>query len=817
MLRIADCLTVDHDLRLVLLAALICAVGAASTAIVSTRTTSARNAGWWLAMLSLCAAATVWATHFIAMLAYKTRVPITYDAGQTALSFLAGAAVIAAGFAIAVRGRRSAGVRAFGGVILGAGVVVLHYIGMAALRFPGRIWYDTDLVVASVVASTGLGALALWVLFGPRRTHTRIAGAAALIAMTVALHFTAMGAVQISLGFPGQDDVALGMSRAVLAGGVTIASLSVLLIGAVGAIVDQRVSHRLAAESERFRTLAEGAFEGLVVHRDGVIVDTNAVARQILGLGDDEDAAQRSIASWIEALSGDEAAAVDAGGGEPTSSERIVRRADGSSFPAEICRRRMLLADGDEGELLAIRDLTARKESEARIAHLALHDPLTDLPNRRFFAELANKTIATAQRGGECFALLALDLDGFKIVNDMHGHAAGDTLIRESAARINATLRDCDVAARLGGDEFTVLQTSAGQPEQAIRLAERLLEALQEPVRLGHAEVTVSVSIGVALYPVDGETMEELLRHADTALYRAKADGKATCRFFEPQMDAALGARRRLEARLRRAIVEERLSVAYQPVVDSASRSPLGFEALVRWNDEELGAITPNEFIPVAEESGLIMALGEFVLRRACFDAVTWPSALRVAVNLSVVQFRRPGLAATVRRALDDSGLAGDRLELEVTESLLIDNRDEALRILTELKSLGVRIAMDDFGTGYSSLSYLKSFPFDKIKIDRVFVADLQHDDDNACIVQAVAAMGKSLRMRVVAEGVETAGQAAMLEHLQCDELQGFLIAKPMPAAAVARFLRNPHLQAAPPVAEAMPMPPRASPGLVPG
>jgi diguanylate cyclase (GGDEF)-like protein len=477
----------------------------------------------------------------------------------------------------------------------------------------------------------------------------------------------------------------------------------------------------------------------------------------------------------------------------------------------------MLLADGDEGELLAIRDLTARKESEARIAHLALHDPLTDLPNRRFFAELANKSIATAQRGGECFALLALDLDGFKIVNDMHGHAAGDTLIRESAARINATLRDCDVAARLGGDEFTVLQTSAGQPEQAIRLAERLLEALQEPVRLGHAEVTVSVSIGVALYPVDGETMEELLRHADTALYRAKADGKATCRFFEPQMDAALGARRRLEARLRRAIVEERLSVAYQPVVDSASRSPLGFEALVRWNDEELGAITPNEFIPVAEESGLIMALGEFVLRRACFDAVTWPSALRVAVNLSVVQFRRPGLAATVRRALDDSGLAGDRLELEVTESLLIDNRDEALRILTELKSLGVRIAMDDFGTGYSSLSYLKSFPFDKIKIDRVFVADLQHDDDNACIVQAVASMGKSLRMRVVAEGVETAGQAAMLEHLQCDELQGFLIAKPMPAAAVARFLRNPHLQAAPPVAEAMPMPPRASPGLVPG
>jgi diguanylate cyclase (GGDEF)-like protein len=450
-----------------------------------------------------------------------------------------------------------------------------------------------------------------------------------------------------------------------------------------------------------------------------------------------------------------------------------------------------LLTDGAHGELLAIRDITARKESEARLAHLALHDSLTELPNRRFFMELAQKNISQAQRSGERFALIAIDLDDFKLVNDLHGHAAGDELIRVTAKRIAATVRDADISARFGGDEFAIVQTCASQPHHAIALAERLLDVLRAPVNLDGVEVTVSVSVGVALYPDDGTTVQDLLRNADTAMYRAKADGKATCRFFEPQMDAALVARRKLEMGLRRAVADDRLSVVYQPIVDSGCRTPLAFEALVRWHDEELGLIMPGDFIPVAEETGLIVPIGEFVLRKACFDAMTWPAPLCVAVNLSAVQFRRKGLIDTVRRALNDSGLPGSRLELEVTETLLVENRDDALRVLTELKTLGVRIAMDDFGTGYSSLSYLQCFPFDKIKIDRVFVSDLPTNVQNASIVRAVAAMGKSLKMRVVAEGVQTDVQADLMKELECDEMQGFLIARPMAASDIDAFLSD--------------------------
>ncbi|MGH7444158.1 MAG: putative bifunctional diguanylate cyclase/phosphodiesterase, partial [Longimicrobiales bacterium] len=525
----------------------------------------------------------------------------------------------------------------------------------------------------------------------------------------------------------------------------------------------------------------DGAFEGIVVHRDGMILDANAAARRMFGFGD--DLSKEALHEWFDVTAG------WTSGDDEQTTEVNLRRPDGNRFPAEICRRRMLLADGAAGELLAVRDLTARKESEARIAHLALHDPLTELPNRRFFMELAHKTIAHAQRAGDRFALLALDLDDFKLVNDMYGHAAGDALLGVTAQRISATLRESDVCARFGGDEFAILESYTAEPNDAIALAERLLEVLHTPVFFDGVEIPISVSIGVALFPDDGSTVEELLRNADTAMYRAKADGKATCRFFEPQMDAALVARRRLEQRLRRAVAEDRLSVAYQPIVDSDHRAPLAFEALLRWTDEELGTVTPAEFIPVAEETGLIVPLGEFVLRRACGDATQWPSPIRVAVNLSAVQFRRRGLVDTVRSALADSGLPGDRLELEVTETLLMENREDALRQLNDLKQLGVRISMDDFGTGYSSLSYLQCFPFDKIKIDRAFVSDLPDNAQNASIVRAVAAMGKSLDMRVVAEGVETNLQADILKGLECDEIQGFLIARPMRVNDIAAFL----------------------------
>lgn len=785
MYRVLDCLSVDHDHSLVLLAAAVCSFGAAVSMVVSFRAIRGERADLWMALLALCSGSTVWATHFLAMLAYRTSVPMTYDVLLTAASYWSGVIVMGIGFRIGLRAWRAPLQAAAGGAIVGVGVTTLHYVGMAAVRLPGHLAYDPGLVIASALLSSTFGAAALYVAMCWRSPKARTLCAALLIAMTVSLHFTGMGAVTLVLS--PLDAMAEGMSRPTLAIAVAVATVTVLLIGMGGAILDQRVSSRLASEAERFRALADGALEGLVIHRDGVIVDMNAAAKAMFGCGDARSC--DTIDHWFEGS--DPQAARRSIFSENTPVEVELPRGDGTRFPAEVCSRRMRLSDGTEGELLAIRDLTARKASEARIAHLALHDPLTDLPNRRLFHELAQKAIGHASRAQERFAVLAIDLDGFKLVNDVHGHAAGDAVLRTVAERIAGTLRDADAVARFGGDEFVVLQTPAMQPAHVMTLAERLLDTLSQPVDLGRGQFSVSASIGVAMYPDDGESTDDLLRNADTAMYRAKADGRAMCRFFEAQMDAALESRRRLEGRLRQAVAEDRLDVAFQPLVNSGDHRPLGFEALVRWHDEELGFISPAEFIPVAEETGLIVPIGVHVLRRACREAAGWSAPLRVAVNLSAVQFRRPGLVETVRSVLEETGLPGERLELEVTESLLIDNRDEVLATLTALKALGVRIAMDDFGTGYSSLSYLQSFPFDKIKIDRVVVSDLENGSHNASIVKAVASMGRSLRMRVVAEGVETVDQARLLKELDCDELQGYYIAKPMPAAAVEGFLAS--------------------------
>jgi diguanylate cyclase (GGDEF)-like protein/PAS domain S-box-containing protein len=786
MPRVLETIIHEHDIRLVLLAAAICAFGAVTTMNVSGRAVGSRRFALWLVLVSVCAGCTVWATHFIAMLAYMQGVATTYDPGLTLLSFMAGTMIMGAGFGLAIRNSRTRSARLSGGAVVGVGVIVLHYVGMAALRMPADVTYAPSLVVLSIVFSIGIGAPCLGVAFGSHHPRALQFGALLMVAMTVALHFTAMGAVHVHDGM-AIDGVSGGVTRPVLAAAVAVASVSVLLIGMTGALIDQKVSHRLAAEADRFRTLAEGAFEGLIVHRDGVVVDANQAARRLLGVH--ETAGEQSLAAWFDIV--DDHSRQSLTNAEDGTVEVVITRPDGTRFPAEVCRRRIRLTDGGEGELCAIRDLTARKESEARIAHLALHDSLTDLPNRRFFMELAQKTLAQAQRSGGRFAVLALDLDNFKHVNDTQGHAAGDELIRITARRIMAILREADVCARFGGDEFAVLTASAEEPSQTMIFVDRLLEALQVPVQLEYGDVAPSVSIGIAVYPDDGATVEEMLRNADTAMYRAKADGKATSRFFEPHMDAALVARRKLERRLRLAVAERRLTVAYQPIVEAHGRTPLGFEALVRWTDDELGTIAPTDFIPVAEETGLIVPIGELVVRQACMDAMTWPGNLRVAVNLSAVQFRRKGLVETVRAALEESELPGNRLELEVTETLLMDNRDDVLRVLNALKDLGVRISMDDFGTGYSALSYLQCFPFDKIKIDRVFVTDLTTNPQNASIVRAVAAMGRSLQMRVVAEGVETDNEADMLLDLDCDEIQGYLIARPMPAEEVGHFLER--------------------------
>jgi diguanylate cyclase (GGDEF)-like protein/PAS domain S-box-containing protein len=439
-------------------------------------------------------------------------------------------------------------------------------------------------------------------------------------------------------------------------------------------------------------------------------------------------------------------------------------------------------------------DITERHRAEQSIAHMARHDALTDLPNRVLFRERMAEGLSRVEGFGETLAVLCLDLDNFKGVNDTLGHPIGDRLLGTIADRIRGAVGEDDTVARLGGDEFAILHANS-RPETAGALARRLVGIISEPVEIDGQEINSSVSIGIALAPDDGNTADHLMKCADLALYRAKAEGRGTFRFFEPDMDARIQARRALEVDLRRALAAGEFTLAYQPQINLASNELVAMEALLRWTHAERGAVPPSEFIPLAEEMGLIVPLGEWVLREACREAARWPDPIKVAVNLSPVQFRSRGLVAMVTHALAAARLAPHRLELEITEAVLLQDDDANLTMLHQLRALGVRISMDDFGTGYSSLSYLRSFPFDKIKIDRSFIKDIEHNRDSAVIIKAIASLGQSLGIETTAEGIETAEQLELVRRAGCTEMQGYLVSPPRPAseaaALIVRFRRQ--------------------------
>ncbi len=785
MTALYDCIAHNHDLKLVLLAAVVCNLAAATslTLLDYARGHAGRARRLWLLTGALAGGTGIWATHFIAMLAFSPGLASAYDLGLTGLSLMIAVCMTAAGFWIALRPGLPAGPW-LGGAQIGVGVGAMHFTGMAAFEVAGRIAWDPVLVVTALVAGAGLGSLALATTLRDGSVRTKVLGAVLMVAGICSLHFTAMTAAVI-VPDPSRTLSGTAVPAEMMAVAVAVGSITILVLAFAGLWLHLRDERRSALEGDRMRGLANAAVEGLVVCDGDRIVTVNDSFADLVGVPPDALTGQ-----LLSAILGEAADRLRPGADEDLEvPEAQLRRADGTLVPVEVIRRVIDFA-GRPHAAMAVRDLRARKRAEARIAYLAHHDALTGAPNRASFNDRLVQEIALAQAAGRPLAVLCADLDRFKEVNDLFGHAAGDALLRSVCAAITGVLAPGQMLARLGGDEFAVLAPNL-DAAGAEALGEAILAALRQ-AETGPAGAIAAASLGLAVYPHDGDDAETLMVQADTALYRAKQEGRGRLRFYEARMGVQVRERRQIEHDLRHAVERGELRVVYQPQTRIDSGEAVGFEALLRWHHPERGTVPPNLFIPIAEETGSILAIGEWVLRETCREAASWDKPLRIAVNVSAVQLHAPGFAELVHEILFATGLSPARLELEITETALIRDLPRALTTLRRIKALGVRIAMDDFGTGYSSLSNLRAFPFDKIKIDASFTRSVDSSEQAATIVRTVLGLGRGLGLPVLAEGVETSAELAFLGAEACQEAQGYLIGRPGPIGGFQHLTAEP-------------------------
>ena len=919
MFRVLNCLETQHDWRLVVLAAIVCFM--MSVAAVSlfnrARVLGGRARAAWLLTASFATGTGIWATHFIAMLAFDFGFQVAFDVGLTIFSLLIAIAVTGLGLAVAIYGRMR-WAPAAGGALVGGGIACMHYLGITALLMTGEILWATDLVVASILLGVVCGAAALHVMAQGIGLRTTLSGAVLLSLAIVAHHFTAMAAVGIIPGFIHELSAdALGpVSLAMIVAMAATAVLSICMIGAwsdrhsreivgernrwLDAAVNNMIqglclfdeNNRLMVWNERYRAmynipkdkiwqgctvrdlldariaarvfpldpagyiaqldeaLAVGkAFtlnidlaDGRIIHvinqptdsggwvathediterkrAEDALENTRAFLDTIIenvpspiivkALPErqyvlDNRAAETYLGIKREAMLGKVAKDFMPDGttdmidfhdqrlidsGRPVFfDEHAVTTPGNGTRIATAARLPLYGANGKPEYLVSvINDITDRKRDEQRIAHMSTHDTLTDLPNRSAFTSCIAATAELAAAAGDSFAVINIDLDNFKTINDVFGHAIGDELLREAARRMEMVCQGAFLA-RVGGDEFAVVTPTGQQPAGAEALAAKLMAAFRNDLEIRDQHLRIGVTIGVALFPQDGNEATILVANADAALFRAKSEARGSVRFFEIAMDNQLRENRALHEDLRTAIQRDELEVYYQPQAN-IDGSITGFEALVRWHHPRHGMVAPSTFIPLAEENGTIVALGEWVLRTACREAASWPRPLSIAINLSPVQFQHGDLPNLVHEILVETGLAPKRLELEITEGVLIGDFTRAVGLLRRLKNLGVRTAMDDFGTGYSSLSYLQSFPFDKIKIDRTFIANIGNSEQAGTIIRAVIGLGRGLGVPVLAEGVETAEQAKFLFAEGCNEIQGYYIGRPQRIADYAELV----------------------------
>jgi diguanylate cyclase (GGDEF)-like protein len=806
---------VHHDLSLISLSCLIAVAGsyAALEMIERWRNAQGIQARYWQFACAAALGASIWSMHFVATLALNIDLPLTYAPGPTLLSLLIVVGAIGCGLQM-IRNTTSPSRIWYAGVAVGLGVAAMHYVGMAGIRFPGSLAYTPGLWCLSLLVGITAATIALWLSVEVPDEGHRTVAALVMGGSVCVMHYVGMAStvflvdplIRVVPGLPGGP----------IAVAVTLTSLALILCALGFVAADRRLwasakretgalrqsNEQLAnanADLERAGQQLDAALgnisQGLTFFdADQKLIVCNRRYSEIYGLSSDQTKAGTALLDILR--------------------YRVARGSFPDLSPAEYLARREVLSragqpydltdelrDGrtivmhyqplpNGGWVTTHEDITERRRNEANIVFMARHDVLTRLPNRILFHERLEQAMDMAGRGNGC-AVLCLDVDHFRHINDTWGHSVGDGLLQAVADRLQACVREVDTVGRLGGDEFAIIQLAVGRPYDAELLANRIILAFGTPFDVDDHQIAVGISIGVALAPGDGATAEKLLKNADIALYLSKAEGRGTVRFFEAEMDARIQQRRTLELDLRSAVVRNEFELYYQPVINLVSDAVTSFEALLRWHHPVRGLVSPMEFIPVAEETGMIVTIGEWVLQTACSEATGWPSDIKVAVNLSSVQFTKGDLVSVVKSALDAAGLPPDRLELEITESVLLKDSPSTLKALQQLHAMGITVALDDFGTGYSSLSYLRSFPFDKIKIDQSFVRDLVRNKESMSIIRAVTGLGQALCMKTTAEGVETLEQLATLREEGCTEVQGFIFSRPRPASELPLLMTN--------------------------
>lgn len=743
----------------------------------------------------------IWSMHFVGMLALKLPFPIKYDLVIVLISVIA--AIGAAFTALYVVGRSelSRSQLLAGGLLLATGITIMHYVGMSAMLI--HITYNPIIVMLSIFIAFVASITALWLSFYFRKDRQKgqwwkkLGSGAIMGAAIVGMHYTGM----IAANFHTSNKTALFLGvildQTWLAYIIALGIFFTLGLSLFGIYISKRFAHKdseIEQNEKWYKSLYENSQDGIVsVDLQYRVTSHNTNALKITGFSS-KQVMHQSISSLSGIIVHEDQERVKqmfqrSFKGETLNHETAIIRADGMRIELNVANVPVVVDGEVVGSYIIFKDITAEKRAQLKVNHLAFHDELTGLPNRRKFNQAIAETIEQSSTSDSHFAVMVLDIDRFKIINDSLGHMVGDQFLQEVSGRIQQAITGQDVMlARIGGDEFTLLCRNYETQDTIKRLAEKIISCIQAPYRLKDSDFYVSASIGIALFPSHGQDAVQLLKNADTAMYEVKKKGKNDYQFFTGELDRVLQEKIELEGDLRKAIERGELLLHYQPQIRTEDRAMIGMEALVRWQHPTRGLLSPGVFIPLAEETGLIYEMGTWVLREACKQMRMWHvqggPLIPISVNLSSQQFHQPKLADYIMAILQETGLEPKYLELEITESMMMDAALSS-SILNQLNEYGIRISLDDFGTGYSSLSYLKMFPIQKVKIDRSFIRDITNNSDDRAIVSTIIAMAMHLNMEVIAEGIETKDQLDILTDNSCRKIQGYYFSKPLSASAV--------------------------------